>query len=152
MFDILVYLFENYFPPEACPDPDTLARKLAAAGFEDDEIDDALTWLSGLAESTSRCVDLALVPSHGHRVYADAEYRLLGSEAIGFVAFLESAGVLSSPLREIVVDRASALGDSPVPLEKLKIIVLMVLWSQETEIDNLILEELLEDGSARQIH
>jgi Smg protein len=108
--------------------------------------------LSGLAESTSRCVDLALVPSHGHRVYADAEYRLLGSEAIGFVAFLESAGVLSSPLREIVVDRASALGDSPVPLEKLKIIVLMVLWSQETEIDNLILEELLEDGSARQIH
>jgi Smg protein len=152
MFDILVYLFENYFTPEACPDPDTLARKLAAAGFEDDEIDDALTWLSGLAESTSRCVDLALVPSHGHRVYADAEYRLLGSEAIGFVAFLESAGVLSSPLREIVVDRASALGDSPVPLEKLKIIVLMVLWSQETEIDNLILEELLEDGSARQIH
>ncbi|GAA4332809.1 DUF494 domain-containing protein [Pigmentiphaga soli] len=152
MFDILVYLFENYFTPAACPDPGTLARKLAAAGFEDDEIDDALTWLSGLAESTNRCVDLALVPSQGSRVYAEAEYGQLGSEAIGFVAFLEAAGVLSSPLREIVIDRASALGESPVPLEKLKIIVLMVLWSQETEIDNLILEELLEDGSARQIH
>ena len=152
MFDILVYLFENYFTPEACPDPDTLARKLAAAGFEDDEIDDALTWLSGLAESTHRCVDLTVIPSNSTRVYADVEYLTLGSEAIGFVAFLESAGVLSAPLREIIMDRATALGESPVPIEKLKIIVLMVLWSQETEIDNLILEELLEDGSARQIH
>jgi Smg protein len=152
MFEILVYLFENYYTPEACPDPETLARKLAAAGFEDDEIDDALTWLSGLAESTHRCVDLALVPSNGCRIYADAEYRQFGSEAVGFIAFLESAGVLSSPLREIVIDRAFALGESPVPLDKLKIIVLMVLWSQETEIDNLILEELLEDGSARQLH
>lgn len=51
-----------------------------------------------------------------------------------------------------MIDRSFALGEAPVPLEKLKIIVLMVLWSQETEIDNLILEELLEDGSARQLH
>jgi Smg protein len=152
MFDILVYLFETYFAPEACPDPDTLARKLAAAGFEDEDIDDALSWLSGLAESTNRCVDLALEPSSGARVYADIEYRQLGSETIGFIAFLEAAGVLSAPLREIVVDRAFAVAESPVPLEKIKIIVLMVLWSQETEIDNLILQELLDDGSPRQLH
>ena len=127
-------------------------RPLERQPADHDEIDDALSWLSGLAESTHRCVDLALVPSSGCRIYAEAEYRQLGSEAIGFIAFLESAGVLSSPLREIVIDRAFALGEAPVPLDKLKIIVLMVLWSQETEIDNLILEELLEDGSARQLH
>ncbi len=152
MFDILVYLFENYFAPEACPDPDTLARKLAAAGFEDEDIDDALSWLSGLAESTDRSIELAVGSSNGTRIYADAEYQQLGSATIGFVAFLESAGVLSPPLREIVLDRAFAVGESPVPLYKLKIIVLMVLWSQETEIDNLILQELLDDGSARQLH
>ena|SRR5690606_19465114 len=152
MFDILVYLFDNYHAPEACPEADILARRLAAAGFEHEDIDDALSWLSGLAESTQHCVDLARLPSAGNRVYADVEYQLLGSEAIGFIAFLESAGILSAPLREIAIDRALALNDSPVPLEKLRIIVLMVLWSQEAEIDNLVLEELLEDGATRRLH
>jgi Smg protein len=34
----------------------------------------------------------------------------------------------------------------------MKVIVLMVLWSQEAEVDTLILEELLDDGSPRTIH
>jgi Smg protein len=33
MFDILVYLFENYYTPEACPSAEVLAKRLAAAGF-----------------------------------------------------------------------------------------------------------------------
>ena len=42
MFDILVYLFENYYTPEACPSAEVLAKRLAAAGFEHTDIDDAL--------------------------------------------------------------------------------------------------------------
>jgi len=152
MFDILVYLFENYYTPQACPAADVLARRLAAAGFEHEDIDDALGWLYGLAETTEHCVDLARTPGSGTRVYTDSEYNQLGSEAIGFLAFLESSGVLPAALREIVIDRALAANEAPVSLSKLKIIALMVLWSQEAEIDNLVLEELLEDGGARQIH
>mgnify|MGYP001770310173 CR=1 FL=1 len=48
MFDILVYLFESYIHADACPESDQLARKLAAAGFEDEEISEALEWLAGL--------------------------------------------------------------------------------------------------------
>lgn len=152
MFDILYYLFENYFTPQACPDTSTLMRKLAAAGFEDDDIDEALDWLRGLAESTRQCVDLPLSDSSGIRVYAEREIKMLGIEAIGFIAFLESSGVLPGSLREVVIERALALDESPVSVESLKIIVLMVLWSQSADIDNLILEELLDDGSARQVH
>lgn len=152
MFDILVYLFENYYTPQACPAADILAKRLAAAGFEHDDIDDALGWLYGLAETTERCVDLAQAPTSGTRIYTDSEYRLLGSESIGFVAFLESAGVLPAPLREIVIDRALATPDTPVPLSKIKIIALMVLWSQEADIDNLVLEELLDDDGVRRLH
>ncbi|HTJ98800.1 MAG TPA: DUF494 family protein, partial [Bordetella sp.] len=47
MFDILVYLFENYYTPQACPAADVLAKRLAAAGFEHEDIDDALGWLYG---------------------------------------------------------------------------------------------------------
>ena len=49
MFDVLVYLYENYWRPDACPDHRQLSRKLSAAGFERDEIQDALRWLDGLA-------------------------------------------------------------------------------------------------------
>jgi Smg protein len=152
MFDILVYLFENYYTPQACPTADVLAKRLAAAGFEHEDIDDALGWLYGLAETTERCVELAQVPTTGVRIYADSEYQQLGSESIGFITFLESAGILPAPLREIVIDRALASPEAPVSLACIKIIVLMVLWSQEAEIDNLVLDELLDDEGGHRLH
>ena len=51
MFEVLVYLYENYWRPDACPDHDQLTRKLSAVGFESDEIQEALVWLDGLAEN-----------------------------------------------------------------------------------------------------
>ncbi|WP_019937513.1 DUF494 family protein [Bordetella sp. FB-8] len=152
MYDILVYLFENYYTPQACPAADVLAKRLAAAGFEHDDIDDALGWLYGLAETTERCVELAQVSTTGVRIYAESEYRQLGTESIGFISFLESAGILPAPLREIVIDRALASPETPVPLSCTKIIALMVLWSQEAEIDNLVLDELLDDEGGRRLH
>jgi Smg protein len=152
MYDILVYLFENYYTPQACPAADVLARRLAAAGFEDEDIDEALGWLGGLAESTARCVGLTDGPITGARIYSESEYQALGTQAIGFIAFLESAGVLPAALREIVIDRAMVCSETPVSLETIKIIALMVLWSQEAEIDRFILEELLEQGDARLLH
>lgn len=152
MFEVLVYLYENYYRPDACPDTDVLTRKLSAAGFEGEEIDDALSWLSGLAEVTQTVIPLAYGERDSFRVYAEMEYELLGSESIGFLSFLESAGVLNPILREIVIERALASGEIPVALDKLKIIVLMVLWSQGEEPDTLILEELIDDEQPRLMH
>ena len=40
MFEVLVYLYETYYRPDACPEPEALVRKLSAIGFEeDDELD-----------------------------------------------------------------------------------------------------------------
>ncbi len=152
MFDVLVYLYENYYRPDACPDADTLARKLSAAGFEGGEIDSALSWLSGLATITQTTVPVAYAESSSFRVYVDVEYDRLGAECIGFLSFLESAGVLNPLLREVVIERALATDETPVSLESLRVIVLMVFWSQGEEPDALILEELLEDGSPRVMH
>ncbi len=153
MFDILVYLFENYYTPQACPDADVLAHKLAAVGFEHDDITEALGWLYGLAQTTEQCVELAQAPqSNSLRIYTNEEYQALGSEAIGFITFLENSGVLPAVLREILIDRAHAVDESPVPLDKIKIIALMVLWSQEAEVDHLVLEELLTHDHSRSSH
>lgn len=150
MFDVLVYLYENYWRPDACPDPRQLTRKLVAVGFESDEIQDALDWLEGLTASAAGCAspqsDSAL------RVYTPREHEVLGEESIGFVIFLESAGVLPASMREMVIDRAMAVGGGPIDLEDLKIIILMVFWSLGEEPDALILDELFIDPQDRINH
>ena len=65
MFDILVYLFENFFHAEAYPEPEQLALKLSAAGFEDDEISEALQWLDGLREAGSDSLPTIATPAAG---------------------------------------------------------------------------------------
>ena len=150
MFDVLVYLYENYWRPDACPEHEHLARKLTAVGFESDEIEDALTWLDGLANVAQSHVGAQAAQSM--RVYSPAEHEHLGEHCIGFVSFLESAGVLPPPMREMVLDRATAIPGAPVDLEDLKIIVLMVFWSLGEEPDALILDELFVDEEDRLIH
>ncbi|WP_119156746.1 DUF494 family protein [Caldimonas tepidiphila] len=150
MFDVLVYLYENYFRPDACPDQAQLRRKLTAVGFENEEIQEALSWLDGLASSADSHTGTQGASSM--RVFMRAEQEQLGEECIGFVSFLESAGVLPPPMREMVIDRAMAIPGSPVALEDLKIIVLMVFWSLGEEPDALILDELFVDAGDRLIH
>ena len=150
MFDVLVYLYENYWRPDACPDHQQLSRKLSAVGFESDEIQDALRWLDGLATSADGRV--AEQRAESVRVYSDAERDLLGEDSIAFISFLESAGVLPPTMREMVLDRATAIGNGPIELDDLKIIVLMVFWSLGEEPDALILDELFVAPEERLIH
>jgi Smg protein len=150
MFDVLVYLYENYWRPDACPDHEQLSRKLTAVGFESDEIRDALSWLDGLADAAESHVGEQGALSL--RVYGPREQEHLGEANIGFLCFLESAGVLPPPMREIVIDRAMASSVSPLPLEDLKIMVLMVFWSLGEEPDALILDELFVADQDRLIH
>lgn len=154
MFDILVYLYETYYRPEACPEPAALAKKLSAVGFDDVEISEALVWLNDLTALAG--VEQSLTASStGTRFYVDEEKDVLGSQAIGFIQFLESARVLSPLQREIVIERALALDEAPVNLGKLKIIVLMLLWSQGKEPDALMFDDLFasdEDQAPRLLH
>lgn len=153
MFDVLVYLYETYWRPDACPDHAQLARKLNAVGFESDEIQEALTWLDGLAAAGESLESAAANQGeHSLRVYAPHEIEHLGETSVSFIRFLESAGVLPAPMREMVIDRAMAIPGAPMDLEDLKIIVLMVFWSLGEEPDALILDELFVDPEDRLIH
>ncbi|TWI63677.1 Smg protein [Pseudoduganella lurida] len=154
MFDILVYLYETYYRPDACPEPAALAKKLSAVGFDDVEISEALVWLNDLTELAG-IEQARTAASTGTRFYVAEEQDVLGAPAIGFIAFLESARVLSPLQREIVIERALALEESPVNLGKLKIIVLMLLWSQGKEPDALMFDDLFgsdEDQTPRLLH
>jgi Smg protein len=169
MFEVLVFVYENYWRGAACPELEQLGRKLSAHGFEAEEIHDALVWLDGLnfaaqsirlspegaldqAEAASETCSPNRQSAHSLRVYSVAEQDHLGAQCLGFISFLESSGVLPAAMREIVVDRAMAAPGDPVSLDELKIIVLMVYWSFGEEPDALVLDELCDDTVGRLPH
>jgi Smg protein len=77
---------------------------------------------------------------------------MLGSDSLAFISFLESAGVLPPPMREMVIDRAMAVSGDGLELDDIKIIVLMVFWSLGEEPDALILDELFVHPEDRLYH
>ena len=174
MFEVLVYVYENYWHGAACPETDRLGRKLMAAGFEPEQIQEALVWLDGLniaakgtqihlAEASSpqptdtpghgsSPVHMQAQASNSLRIYSVNEQEHLGAQSLGFVCFLETSGVLPPHMREIVMDRAMAAPGDPVSLDDLKIIVLMVYWSFGEEPDALVLDELCDETEGRLAH
>ena len=151
MFAVLVYLYENYSALAACPGYETLTRKLADAGFDADEIADAMVWLHGLASATLASSVPDRSDPRTFRVYTRQEQAALGASAIGFLASLDRDGQLNPAQREIVIERAGAV-DTPITLQRLKIIVLMVLWSQSIDVDLALLQELLDDDPDPVLH
>jgi Smg protein len=150
MFDVLAYLYETYWRPDACPESGQLVKKLAAVGFEADEISDALAWLDGLQAVRA---NVAHQPAQGAmRVFVEQELELLGPQALGFLHFLEGAGVLTPALREVVLDRVLAVPRGPVSLDDFKVLLLLVFWSFGEEPDALILDELFVDDVDRVVH
>lgn len=169
MFEVLVFVYENYWRGDACPQRDSLERKLSAVGFEDEEIQEALTWLGDLKAATlgteqsprSNAQRDVAPPSqtclhqpspNSMRIYSTREQAHLGAACISFIRFLEQLGVLPIPMREIVLDRALATSSDPVSLDDLKIIVLMVYWSFGEEPDALLLDELCDSSATRVAH
>lgn len=150
MFDILVYVFENYLP-EACPEPGALARKLSAVGFDEDEIVQAIDWLAGLEEAQEGNAFHRAPAAGTHRIFDGDEMVRLTPECRGFIAFLEQADAIDALTREMILERAMAVqgpDGAAVSLAKLKVIVLMVMWRRQLSLDNLVFEDLIEDEDA----
>jgi Smg protein len=131
IFDVLMYLFEHYMEDELeiLPDSDNVRTELLAAGFEQIEVNKAFTWLESL--SLQRAIKPAITTSF--RIFSHEEKAKLDLECLDLLMFLERSGILTSANREVVIDRALALEDEEISLEKLKWIVLLVLLSQPDE-------------------
>ncbi len=132
MFDILMYLFENYVhgETELLVDEDQLTNELTRAGFPQSDIIKALDWLERLAELQSK--DVPYLRNHNQqtfRIYTKEETEKLDVESRGFLMFLEHIKVLSVETREMVIDRVMELEDERLDLDDLKWIILMVLFN-----------------------
>jgi Smg protein len=155
VLDILIYLFENYFDTETDdgfePDRETLKQELEHAGFPTSEVERALCWLEELAADPSR--QHPSPTTRAIRVFAALEQARLDTDCRGYLVHLEQVGILSPTQRELVIDRLMALDGDEIDIEKLKWVVLMVLFSQpgqETAFSRM--EDLVFEDRSGAIH
>ena len=152
MFDILVYLFENYFDSGNYPDSVTLSRKLTLAGFTNDEISQALNWLSEIEQRDIGNYPATLSDNESHRCYAANEIEKIDVEGRGFIMLLEQTGVLNPLQRELLIDRVLTMEENTSSLEKIKLIVLTELWVNNQLTDHSMLEKLLITSDSHYQH
>jgi Smg protein len=141
MFEILMFLFENYMDGNAAlkMDNETLTVELEKMGFERYEINRALHWLNGLIQFQKVVADGPRLTAHAIRHYLPEEAERLGVEGRGLLLYLEQIGVLDPMTREIAIDRVMALDYREVDLGRIKWVVLMVLFNQPDKKTALVL-------------
>src|SRR3954465_10824240 len=90
MYDIFVYLFENCHRTDLSQDNELIAKKLSAAGFEDSDISEALSWIAGVLHAPHRHLAPLPTRTRATRTYAPKECAKLDTECRGLVMHLEN--------------------------------------------------------------
>lgn len=150
ILDVLLYLFQNFMDGdfEVEPNRDFLEDQLVNAGFQQYEIDKAFLWLNDL--SNREVSDAASHQDASFRVYTEEELAHLDRECRGFLLYLENMGVLTPVSRERVIERIMALDSLDFDIDRLKWVVLMVLFNQPEDnmnfewIENMVFDNALE--------
>ena len=132
MFEILMYLFENYMDGSVAlnADQDTIFSELEQAGFHRSEIGRALDWLDGLNRLQETVEIGAESGSRAIRYYSLEECEQISTEGRGFLLYLEQIGILDPMTREVVIDRLMALDYREIDLGRIKWVVLIALFNQ----------------------
>jgi len=128
--DVLMYLFKNYIDGELeyVPDRESLEIELAEAGFPNYEINQAFNWLDELASGQPAIAD-TIVHTNSIRLYTAEEMILLDLECRGFLHFLEQAKVITPAIREVIIDRVMALEGADIDIDRLKWVIVMVMFN-----------------------
>ncbi len=131
IFDVLIYLFENYLEDDMdlLPDSEGIKTELLQAGFEQTEVNSAFNWLEALTEQNNIKPSI----SSAFRIFCLQEEIKLDIECRNFLLFLEHSGILTATTREIVIDRAMAIDNEVLSLDELKWTVLLVLLNQSDD-------------------
>ncbi|WP_028449872.1 DUF494 family protein [Chitinibacter tainanensis] len=150
MLEVLAYLFEQFYNADGLPDVSQVAKKLSLAGFEGEDIHDALTWLGELKQLDITPYLALDEQGIAYRPLQQNEVQRLSDDAAQFFFSLDATRLLSTGERELVLDRLWREPDGEVGAERLKLIVLMVIWQKRDALSNLLIEDLLfgRDGAA----
>lgn len=152
MFEVLVFMFENYIAHHALPDNDIMTQELSAAGFEQSDIVGAVDWFH---EMKSMLTEPPAVYTHKHsgmRIFTVAENKKISTESLSFILFLQQANVINDVERDLIIDRAVALKQEHINIEEMRWITMIALWNEGREKDYLFVEDALFNPRGLTLH
>ncbi len=159
--DVLMFLFERYLEEEAreaskvTDKRDSIQIHLEEMGFHNRDINQAFDWLEELIDfqkNIESSQDFINIKETSTRIYSEEEKKLINTESIGFLNYLEQNSMLTPDLRELILDRITALG-YPLDAEQIKWIIMIVLHTQQGEENVLaLIEDFVFDESIDYIH
>lgn len=154
MFEILMYLYENYMNDGVKINADltTVVTQLESMGFYDDDINQALNWLQGLKDIQA-LVEGGAPTALALRHFSPEESQRLGKKGKAFLQQLEQLNILDPMTREIVLDRIVALYPHQVDMGRIKWVVLIVLFNQPSKKQALtLLQDMILSEAHRVLH
>jgi len=143
MFEVLVFMFENYFANQAMPDESTLEQELSEAGFKHSDILGAVDWYEGMKSMLNASAFQYSHHKTATRIFTISELKKINTESLGFLIFLQQAEVINDMERDLIIDRAMALKQALITIEETRCIVMMVLSNQGREQDYSFVEDAL---------
>ena len=159
--DVLMFLFERYLDDDdneaarVTDERDSIQIRLEEMGFQNQEINQAFDWLEDLADiqaNINEDQNFIAIRETSSRVYSEQEKKLISTESIGFLNFLEQTKILTSLTRELILDRVIALGH-PLDAEQLKWIIMIVLHTQQGEEHAIaLMEDFIFDDNIEALH
>lgn len=139
VFDVVAYITRHYgVGGDLGDDPRDVRDELLDAGFEEDDVERALAWLRRLRSGRIPSPSWEVEDGHGARVVTTEESLKVTAEARGLLLRLERAGILSSAMREAVLERALGLEVAEVGAEEIRLLVALVLKASPAADDRLV--------------
>ncbi|MDE0925875.1 MAG: DUF494 domain-containing protein [Methylophilaceae bacterium] len=143
MFEVLVFMFKNYFANQTILDDAEIEQELSEAGFEQDDILSAFNWFESM-KSTLNTLELDYAHAKtAIRIFTANESKRIDTESLGFLIFLQQANVINDVERDLVIDRAMALNKTKISIEETRWITMIALWSQGRDKDYSFVEDAL---------
>ncbi len=152
MFEVLVFMFENYFANHAHPDSEVLTQELSAAGFAYSDITGAVHWFDEMKSMLTQPPAIYCHKDSGMRVFANKELKKINLESISFILFLQQANVINDVERDLIIDRAMALKQEHIHVEEMRWITMIALWNAGREKDYLFVEDAMFNPRGLTIH
>jgi Smg protein len=150
MLQVLLYLFDHHLVNEKVFSEDLVEvqQQLIAEDFPPQEIQQALSWLKELQYQRKEALMFRDFAPDSMRIWLPEEQYKLSADGLDFLLKLESQGVITAQLREVIIDRAMALNTPMVDIYQLKWVSLIVLYHyQQDDISIPWLEHVLLNES-----
>jgi Smg protein len=109
---------------------DDVSSYLKSNGFTDNEISSAYSWVLDQMQPGSECLPNENLAGFSFRILNELERRNFAPEAIGYLLQLKHLGLLTDSQIELVLERGTLVGPSPVDLEQMKLIIGSLLFRE----------------------